>query len=95
VNGSAYKAALTVSLARGGTIRFIDNDVMPHKLFQKSGPAARFIGKAAMSHMSAAVTVKFPKAGTYRFGTKAGEDYRAGMKTTGEDNVLRLTVKVS
>jgi len=27
--------------------------------------------------------------------TKAGEDYMAGVKTIGEDNVLRLTVVVS
>ena len=95
VNSSAYKAALTVRLARGGTIRFVDNDLMPHKLFQKSGPVVHFVGKAAMNHMSAVVSVRFPKAGVYRFGTTPGEDYMTGVKTTGEDNVLRLTVKVS
>jgi hypothetical protein len=36
------------------------------------------------------------KAGVYKFTTKAGEDYSwaSNMKTTGEDNVLRLTVTV-
>ena len=33
----------------------------------------------------------------YTLGTKAGEDYpsMAGMKTVGEDNVLRLVVTVT
>jgi hypothetical protein len=35
------------------------------------------------------------KSGTYHFTTKPGEDYIGGVKTTGEDNVLKLTVVVS
>jgi plastocyanin len=94
-NGGAYKASITAKLAKGGTITFTDNDVMSHKLVQTSGPAVKFVGKARMSHMSASVTVKFAKAGVYKFTTKPGEDY-PGMKikTVGEDNVLHLTVKV-
>lgn len=96
VNGGTYRAALKTTLARGGTIVFVNNDVMPHKLVRTSGPAVRHIGRLAMSHMSASVRVTFPNAGVYRFVTKPGEDY-AGMhmKTIGEDNVLRLTVRVS
>jgi hypothetical protein len=45
--------------------------------------------------MSAQAKVFFAKKGTYRFKTKAGEDYMSGMKTVGPDNVLRLTVVVS
>jgi len=48
-----------------------------------------------MAHMAATAKVRFAHAGVYRFTTKAGEDYMEGMKTIGEDNVLRLTVKVS
>jgi hypothetical protein len=50
-----------------------------------------------MNHMSASVKVTFSKAGVYKLTTRAGEDYPSmkGMKTIGEDNVLRLTVKVS
>jgi hypothetical protein len=49
-----------------------------------------------MRHMSASVSVKFAKTGTYRFTTKAGEDYPGiHVKTIGEDKVLHLTVKVS
>jgi len=96
INGGASRASLTTTLARGGTIKFVDNDVMPHKLIKTSGPAVRYVGNPSMRHMSASVSVKFAKAGTYRFTTKAGEDYPGiHVKTIGEDNVLRLTVKVS
>lgn len=96
LNGGAYKASQRVSLARGATLKVIDNDVMPHKLVQLSGPKAVVRG-AAMGHMSATATTRFSKVGVYKFTTKPGEDYKwAGkMKTTGEDNVLRLVVRVS
>jgi hypothetical protein len=97
VNGGPFKASQTLTLARGGSIAFVNNDVMPHWLFEKSGPAVKFVGKPNMSHMGAGVKIVLAKAGTYHFGTKAGEDYPAmkGMETKGEDNVLRLTVKVA
>jgi plastocyanin len=95
VNGGAFRATLSTSLARGGTIRFMNMDVMPHKLVKTSGPAIHFAGKPNMNHMNASVKVTFSKAGVYKFTTKPGEDYMKGMKTIGEDNVLRLTVKVS
>ena len=45
--------------------------------------------------MGASLKITLIKPGVYHFTTKAGEDYMAGMKTIGEDNVLRLTVVVS
>jgi plastocyanin len=96
VNGGPYRATQRTALSRGGTITFVDNDVMPHKLVETSGPAVRYRSNPAMRHMSATVRVTFPKAGVYKFTTKAGEDYPGmAMKTSGEDNVLRLTVKVA
>jgi len=95
VNGGTWAASQSVRIARNGAITIVDNDVMPHKLIQKGGPAVRYVGKPAMNHMGASMKVVFPKAGVYRFTTKPGEDYMAGMKTIGEDNVLRLTVTVS
>ena len=53
------------------------------------------IGRFAMVGMGSGVIVKFAKSGVYHFKTNAGEDYMPGMKTVGEDNVLRLTVYVS
>ena len=94
-NNGTYKAALSVYLARGATLRVQNNDVMPHKLVRTSGPTVKLV-RPAMNHTGASAQVHFTKAGTYKFTTKAGEDYSwaSHMKTTGEDNVLRLTVTV-
>ena len=109
VNGGPFAASHTMTLARGGSIRFTNNDVMPHQLVKLSGPSVRMHngstmpmgmgmhGPAApgmMNHMGATTTVYFSHAGTYVFKTKPGEDYMSGFNTTGPDNVLRLTVKV-
>jgi hypothetical protein len=95
-NGGAYKASLKIKLARGTALKVIDNDAMPHRLIQLAGPKAKFVAPA-MNHMSAQAKVIFAKKGTYRFKTKAGEDYpmMGEMKTMGRDYVLRLTVTVS
>jgi hypothetical protein len=67
----------------------------------KTGWLGRLCAEASLCSRSrllnkpgATVTVSFPKAGTYVFGTKAGEDYMKGVKTTGEDNVLTLKITV-
>src|SRR6266545_4669068 len=67
-NGNPHPS-LSTSVKAGTVLRFVNNDVMPHKLMQ---------------------------TGVYRFTTKAGEDYpsMSMMKTTGEDYVLHLTVRV-
>ena len=92
--GGAYKASLKVQIDRDSGLFVTNNDVMPHKLIQLSGPRAS-IAKPNMIHMAAHAYVTFKHAGVYRFTTKAGEDYMSGVKTVGEDNVLRLTVTVS
>jgi hypothetical protein len=95
-NGGSYKPSLKIAVAHGTTLKVIDNDVMPHKLVQLSGPKAKLISPA-MRHMSAQAKIVLAKKGTYKFTTKAGEDYpgMSGMKTVGEDYVLHLTVVVS
>jgi len=93
-NSGPYKASLKIKLAPGTTLTVTDSDVMPHKLIQLSGLKVHLVSPA-MNHMSATAKVTFLKKGTYRFTTKAGEDYMQGMKTIGPDNVLRLTVTVS
>jgi len=94
-NGSSWKASQTVTLARGSTLRVVDDDVMPHQLVQLSGPKAT-LTHAAMTRMGATATARFLARGTYVFKTRAGEDYPMGMKmeTIGEDNALRLVVTV-
>jgi hypothetical protein len=109
VNAGRFAASHSMTLARGGAITFTDNDVMPHRLIKVSGPRVRMRngntmpmgmgmhGPAApgvMNHMGATMTVSFPSAGTYVFMTKPGDDYMSGFNTVGEDNVLRLIVKV-
>jgi hypothetical protein len=94
LNGGAYKASQSVTLAKGATLTVVNNDVMPHKLVRLSGPALTLPSSANMSHSGAMTKVKFAKAGVYKFNTRAGDDYMKGIKTVGEDNVLRLTVTV-
>lgn len=89
-----YKAHVDAKLAAGSSISFKDIDVMPHQLIEKSGPAVVYTGSRSMRHMGATVKVTFRHVGTYRFTTRVGEDYTNGIKTTGEDNVLTLTVTV-
>ena len=95
VNGGAYKPSQSLTLKKGATLTIVDDDVMPHKLVRLSGPALTMPSSANMNHAAATTHVKFTKAGIYTFKTKAGEDYMKGVKTIGEDNVLKLKVTVS
>ena len=89
------KVNLAVTIKAGTAIRFVDNDIMPHRLIQQAGPKLALV-KPNMKHMSASTSVRFARAGVYRFTTKAGEDYAwvKSMETIGEDNILHLTVHV-
>ena len=79
----------------GTALTFTNNDVMPHTLVQLAGPRI-VLTHPRMGHMSATTALTLRTPGTYRFTTKAGEDYPGvHVKTIGEDNVLRLTVVVS
>jgi hypothetical protein len=93
LDGKTWRASQSITLVRGAVLTVVDNDVMPHKLIQLHGPKATVTG-AAMRHMGASARAGFPVKGTYVFTTKAGEDYMKGVKTVGEDNVLKLVVKV-
>jgi plastocyanin len=88
-------ASLTATLKAGTVVRFVNNDVMPHRLIQQAGPKLT-LKSANMNHMSASTLVKLGKKGTYRFTTRPGEDYNgmSMMKTMGEDYVLHLTLHV-
>jgi hypothetical protein len=111
LNGDAYGAAQVLRTTAGSALTVSNFDVMPHRLVQTSGPAARITNVAPartpgpmmghpsstagmMGFMGAKSRVVFPRAGVYRFTTKAGEDYMRGVKTIGEDNTLLLTVVV-
>ena len=94
LDGKTWHASQSLTLVRGAVLAVVDNDVMPHKLIQLSGPKAALAG-VAMKHIGATAHIGFPVKGTYVFTTKAGEDYLKGIKTIGEDNVLKLVVKVT
>ncbi len=94
LNGGAFKASQTLTVNRGTHVEVGNNDVMPHKLVKVSGPVAKFVPGAMMNSVGEMSEIHFTKAGVYRFTTKAGEDYTKGIKTVGEDNVLRLKVTV-
>ncbi len=93
LNGGPFNPSQKITLARGATLTIRNTDVMPHVLIKANGPAA-VLKHAAMNRMGAIATVTFLKSGTYVFTTKAGEDYMAGVKTTGPDNILSLVVHV-
>ena len=107
VNGGPFAAAQKLTVKRGATVIVINDDVMSHRLVELAGvhvamhngttmPMGAYMhGSAApglMDYMGATTTVKLSKPGVYRFRTRAGEDYMAGITTTGADNVLTLTV---
>jgi hypothetical protein len=94
LNGGPFKAKQSIALRHGGTLTVTDDDVMSHTLVLTSGPSLR-IAHPKLAHPGALLKITFTRPGVYRFTTKAGEDYMAGVKTIGEDNVLRLTVLVS
>ena len=94
-NSGPFKASQSVTVKVGTVLKFTNNDVMPHKLVQAAGPKMR-LAHPNMIKMTSSATVKLTQKGLYRFKTRAGEDYAwaGSMKTVGEDNVLRLTVRV-
>jgi plastocyanin len=93
--GGRSAATQRVTLAKGATLRVVNNDVMPHRFAQTRGAHAQIV-HAMMNHMGAKASVRFTQSGVYKFKTKAGEDYPGvHLKTVGEDSTLRLTVTVS
>jgi plastocyanin len=103
VNGGPFAAAQKLSVKRGATITFTNDDVMSHKLIELAGARVAMHNGVAMhasaipglmNKMGSTTKLTFMKPGVYHFGTRAGEDYMAGVKTIGEDNVLTLTVTV-
>ncbi len=92
-NGAAYSPTQKLTVTRGTTVSFTNNDLMPHQLIELSGPKATML-TPGMNKPGAHASVRFLKKGTYVFGTKPGEDWVKGVVTKGEDNVLRLTVIV-
>jgi hypothetical protein len=110
LNGAKPAVSQTIKLHPGQTLTIRNTDVMPHQLIKTSGSAVtmKLVSSGVMStgtlkppyaagmmpHMSSALRVSFAKAGSYTFKTAAGEDYMAGVKTVGDDNLLKVKVVV-
>ena len=94
LNGDAFNSAQSGRFHAGTRLTVTDNDLMPHKLIQTSGPKVFYTGSPAMKRFGASVKVLFLQPGTYTFTSKVGEDYMKGVKTIGEDNVLKLRITV-
>lgn len=94
LGNNAPRRTVSVTLKAGAVLRFVNNDVMPHKLIQQAGPKVT-LTHANMNHMGTTMTVKLAK-GDFRFTTRPGEDYPSmrSMKTIGEDYILHLIVHV-
>src|SRR5437870_279013 len=95
LNGGAYTPSQTVVLTSSGSVSVTNNDVMPHKLVETSGPAVRYTRLSAgmggamalkgtfppamLAAMGSATKIIFTKPGLYHFTTKPGEDYMKGI----------------
>jgi plastocyanin len=93
VNNNAFAATQRLTVVPGTRFAFTDNDVMSHQIVQLSGPKLT-LHNVNMHTIGAHTTLQLFAKGHYVFGTKAGEDYMKGVKTTGEDNALKLVVTV-
>ena len=91
--GGVYKATQHLTAVPGTKVTVTDSDLMPHLLYQVSGPRVT-LHTPNMTKANAQASFKLLATGTYVFKTKAGEDWVKGVVTKGEDNVLKLVVVV-
>ena len=90
------RATMSVSIKRGAVLKFVNNDVMPHRLVRTAGLQVQIRG-ANMNRIAAIATARFARPGVYRFKTSFGAffPWAASMSSKiGKMNVLHLTVRV-
>ena len=93
-NGKTTSAMMRVHLMAGQRLSIRDMDVDAHQMMQFAGPASMHMGGPMM--MGRGMTLAFPHAGVYRFGTRTVPMPGAmDIKTIGPDNKLRLVVTVA
>jgi hypothetical protein len=91
--GTTRTASFRLSLPKGARLVVVNQDIDMHKLVQVSGPSTR-TGPFMM--MNQRVSLRFTKAGLYRFHTRVAD--MRGMpevKTIGPDHKLVLTIRVT
>jgi plastocyanin len=92
----AMKPRMSLTVKRGTVIRFVNNDVMPHRLVRLSGPKVELRG-ANVNRMAASASARLVKPGSYRFKTVFGAffPWAASMAAKIKKmNALQLTVTV-
>jgi hypothetical protein len=92
----AMRATMSVKVKRGAVVKFVNNDVMPHRLVRTAGPQIQIRG-ANMNRMASSATARFARPGVYRFKTVFGAffPWAASMASKiGKMNLLHLTVRV-
>ena len=85
VNNGPVRPTLAVNLKAGATVKFVNNDIMPHQVVRTSGPgiAVKLVktghgmgiaakGVGMMSHMGATVKITFSAKGVYKLTTDTG-----------------------
>ena len=80
--GGTWSATQSVTLARGAKLTVVDNDVMPHKFVQLSGPQAK-LTTPVMKHMGAhrgqAIGVAFAEGFRQHLGHSYPRDNMVGQ----------------
>lgn len=91
-SGAVRGAHIRLSLAKGGALTVLNQDVDGHQLIQTSGPAKLALKALKMNDRA---VLRFTKPGSYTFGTKPFElKGMPAVKTMGMDNALRIIVTV-
>jgi plastocyanin len=90
----AMRPTMSITVKRGTVMKFVNNDVMPHRLVPTIGPKLRIV-RANMNKMAATATARFAQKGVYRLTTVFGAFFPwAASMRTGKMDVLHLTVRV-
>ncbi len=92
----AMRSTMSVTVKRGTIVKFVNNDVMPHRLVRTSGPGLAIKG-ANMSKMAAHASATFTRPGVYRFKTVFGAFFPWAASMAAEIkrmDALHLTVRV-
>jgi hypothetical protein len=96
VGHGQMRSTMSLTIMRGTSLKFVNNDVMSHRLVRTSGPGVQLRG-ANMNRMASTATATFVKPGMYRFKTVFGAffPWAASMSSKiGKMDVLHLTIRV-
>jgi hypothetical protein len=95
-DGNRRAATMRLTMAEGGTLTLVNQDVDVHRLVQLAGPDVALGGTLMMGGRTALV---FSEPGLYRLRTETveveGMEEMMDVETEGPDNELEVEVEVS